>query len=66
MRLIDADGLIEQIKMKAECEECDNRNGVKCRTCPWDKAMVLVDDYADNAEYYRWREHWQKSLKHDA
>lgn len=48
MRLADADGIIEMMKLQAGCEACDNYNGVRCRACPWHDAMSLVDDYADN------------------
>ena len=48
MRLIDADAVIEMMRVQAECESCDTYNGVKCRACPWHDAISVVDDYADN------------------
>lgn len=48
MRLIDADGVIEEIKRQAGCAECDHYNGIRCKACSWDDAMALVDDFADN------------------
>ena len=48
MRLIDADAVIEMMRVQAGCESCDTYNGVRCRACPWDDAISVVDDYADN------------------
>ena len=48
MRLIDADAVIEMMRVQAGCESCDTYNGVKCRACPWHDAISVVDDYADN------------------
>ena len=50
MRFIDADKLIEQIKLQAGCSECNNYGGVRCRACRWDDAITIVDDFADVPE----------------
>lgn len=43
MRLIDADATIDDIK-RAYCAGCDNYGGLRCRACPTDDAMDMVDD----------------------
>lgn len=52
MRLIDADKLIEQMKLQAGCAECDSYHGILCKSCQWDDAIDLVDDFADNHPYF--------------
>lgn len=50
MRFVDADKLIEQIKLQAGCAECNNYSGVRCRACQWDDAIAIVDGFADVPE----------------
>lgn len=50
MRYINADKLIDQIKLQAGCAKCDSYGGIRCRACPWDDAITIVDDFADNIE----------------
>ena len=50
MRYVNADKLIDQIKLQAGCAECNSYNGVRCRACPWDDAIVIVDSFADNPD----------------
>ena len=42
MRLIDADALKRQIQ-EAYCAECDDYNGIRCRACSIDDALIQVD-----------------------
>ena len=51
MRIIDADALIEHMKAQLGCAECNSYEGNKCRACPWDDAISIVDDFADNHPY---------------
>lgn len=48
MRPIDADALIEEIKIIAKCEDCNSYGGVRCRACSWDDAIGIVDNFGDN------------------
>ena len=48
MRLIDADVVIERLRIQAECDNCNNFHGEKCVACPWEDAIIIIDDYADN------------------
>ena len=50
-RIVDADALVEEIKYRADCMHCINYAGIKCRSCGWDDAISLIDDYADNHPY---------------
>ena len=43
MRYIDADAAIELVRL-TYCKNCNSYNGVKCRACPFDDAMLLIDD----------------------
>lgn len=49
MRFVNADKLIDQIKLQAGCAECNSYDGVRCRACPWDDAIAIVDSFADNS-----------------
>ena len=42
-RYIDADAAIEQIRL-IYCKECNSYNGILCRSCGFDDAMLLIDD----------------------
>lgn len=42
MRLVDADALERQIQ-EAYCAECDDYNGIRCRACGVDDALIQVD-----------------------
>lgn len=42
MRIIDADALERQIQ-EAYCAECENYNGIRCRACSIDDALIQVD-----------------------
>lgn len=50
MRYVNADKLIDQIKLWAGCKKCDNYGGVRCRACQWDDAIAIVNDFADNPD----------------
>ena len=50
MRFVNADKLIDQIKLRAGCAECNSYEGVRCRACPWDDAIAIVDGFADNPD----------------
>jgi len=41
-RLIDADFAITQ--EKNYCKDCDNWNGIRCKTCEHDYVMMILDD----------------------
>ena len=43
MRLIDADARIEEIR-KAHCTNCDNYDGVRCRSCWVDDGIGFLED----------------------
>lgn len=43
MRLVDQDDLIERI-LDMYCKECNDHNGVMCRSCRIDDAISVVDD----------------------
>lgn len=50
MRLIDADAAENAIK-ETYCKDCDSYNGVRCRACNFDDALIAIDsvptlDYA--------------------
>lgn len=48
MRFVNADKLIDQIKLQAGCAKCNSYDGVRCRACPWDDAIAIVDSFAEN------------------
>lgn len=50
MRFVNADKLINQIKLQAGCAECNSYDGVRCRACPWDDAIAIVDSFADSPD----------------
>lgn len=50
MRFVNADKLIGQIKLQAGCAECNSYDGIRCRACPWDDAIAIVDEFADVSE----------------
>lgn len=50
MRFVNADKLIDQIKLQAGCAECNSYDGVRCRACQWDDAIAIVDGFADNPD----------------
>ena len=43
MRMIDGDALEENVK-RACCTNCDNYGGVRCRACPADDALTMIED----------------------
>lgn len=45
---------IEQIRL-VSCKDCKSYNGILCRTCPLDDAMMYIEDYptVDVAEVIR-------------
>jgi len=50
MRYVNADELIDQMIHQAGCAKCNDYGGVRCRACPWDDAIAIVDDLANNTE----------------
>lgn len=42
--LISRAAAIEHMKSMAGCDACNNYAGVRCRACPWDDAMDIVDE----------------------
>ena len=42
-RYIDADAAIELVRL-TYCKDCNSYNGVMCRACQFDDAMLLIDD----------------------
>lgn len=42
-RYIDADAAIELTRL-TYCTDCNSYNGVMCRACQFDDAMLLIDD----------------------
>ena len=42
-RYIDADAAIELVQL-TYCKDCNSYNGVMCRACQFDDAMMAIDD----------------------
>lgn len=42
--LISRSALLQAIKRQFRCAECNNYDGIRCRACPGDDMMSLVDD----------------------
>ena len=51
---IERDEAVEWARL-TYCKECNSFNGVKCRACPFDDAIGLIEDYpaADVVEVLR-------------
>ena len=45
-RYIDADSRIAYIK-RVYCAECNNHDGIKCKTCPMDDALMVLEEAPD-------------------
>ncbi len=43
-RYIDADAAVEEARL-AYCKDCNSYNGVKCRACAFDDAMLYIEDH---------------------
>lgn len=52
MRFINADKLINQIKLQAGCAECNSYDDVQCQTCLWDDVIAIIDEFTDVSENY--------------
>ena len=42
-RYIDAEKAVEEARL-SYCKDCDSYNGVKCRACGFDDAMMYIED----------------------
>jgi hypothetical protein len=42
-RYIDADKAVEEARL-SYCKDCDSYNGVRCRACGFDDAMMYIED----------------------
>lgn len=42
-RYIDADKAVEEARV-SYCKDCETYNGVKCRACGFDDAMMYIED----------------------
>lgn len=66
-RLIDANARIEEIR-KVYCINCDNYDGVRCRSCWVDDGIGFLEDAptvdAVEVVHGRWEKCWQEISKH--
>lgn len=51
MRFVNADKLIDRMKLQAGCAECNSYDGVRClAACPWYDSITIVNSFADNPD----------------